>query len=56
MYLYINFIIMALTTLFGFGYGAYAGFGKRIITAILILVFGGKLSLKSKHVFFSELV
>lgn len=37
----ISVIIMALSTLFGFGYGAYAGMGKRLITAVLILLFGG---------------
>lgn len=36
----IGMIIMALSTLFGFGYGAYTGIGKRLITAVLILVFG----------------
>jgi uncharacterized membrane protein len=37
----IAIVISALTTLFGFGYGAYTGFGTRLFTAIMILIFGG---------------
>lgn len=34
-------VISAISTLFGAGYGAYAGFGTRLFTAIMILIFGG---------------
>lgn len=34
-------IFTALSTLFRYGYGAFYGFGMRLLTAILILVFGG---------------
>lgn len=34
-------IISAIGTLFGAGYGAYSGFGTRLFTAIMILIFGG---------------
>ena len=34
-------IFTALSTLIGYGYGAFYGFGMRLLTAILILVFGG---------------
>lgn len=34
-------IISAIGTLFGAGYSAYAGFGTRLFTAIMILIFGG---------------
>lgn len=37
----IGVVIAALSTLFGFGYGAYAGFFSRLISAVLILAFGG---------------
>jgi len=37
----IGVVIAALSTLFGFGYAAYAGFFSRLISAVLILVFGG---------------
>ncbi|CAM9126982.1 MULTISPECIES: DUF4282 domain-containing protein [Acinetobacter] len=37
----IGVVIAALTTLFGFGYGAYTGFFSRLFSAILIIVFGG---------------
>lgn len=37
----IGVVIAALSTLFGVGSSAYAGFLMRLITAILILIFGG---------------
>ncbi|AYO55188.1 DUF4282 domain-containing protein [Acinetobacter wuhouensis] len=37
----IGVVIAALSTLFGFGYGTYAGFFSSLISAVLILVFGG---------------
>ncbi len=37
----IGVIITAFSTLFGFGYGVFAGFFQRLIYAVLILIFGG---------------